>query len=213
MKKGIIAMLVAALAFAVFPADAAPKKTKKTKKAKTEQVSKKDKKDKKEEAPEEEAKDEKAKVPFKVYKSRREAEAVAKKHDLLLWGIFSVPNACPACKQFERDILASKELKEGLSGMVVAYISTSPIPGSACPTMRPHSVLMKPNGEKVIDFNLRGFGPAEHISQAAIYYRRAFGGIPNTQPMRPEDKPNPFTEREKYRPMTPEEMERLSPRG
>ena len=213
MKKGIIAMLVAALAFAVFPADAATKKPKKPKKAKTEQVSKKDKKDKKEESPEEEAKDEKAKVPFKVYKSRREAEAVAKKHDLLLWGIFSVPNACPACKQFERDILASKELKEGLSGMVVAYISTSPIPGSACPTMRPHSVLMKPNGEKVIDFNLRGFGPDEHISQATRYYRRTFGGIPNTQPMRPEDKPNPFTEREKYRPMTPEEMERLSPRG
>lgn len=210
MKKGIIAMLVAALAFAVFPADAAPKKTKKSKKAKTEQVSKKEKQ---EETPTEEAKDEKAKVPFKVCKSRREAEALAKKHNLLMWGIFSVPNACPACKQFERDVLASKELKEGLAGMVVAYISTSPIPGSACPTMRPHSVLMKPNGEKVVDFNLRGFGPDEHISQATRYYRRAFGGIPNTQPMRPEDKPNPFTEREKYRPMTPEEMERLSPRG
>ncbi len=97
---------------------------------------KKDKKDKQEK--------QKQGPAYKICKTEKEAFALAKKHDMLVWVVYSDPATCPYCVAFEKKILRSAVLKK-VKGCVVCWISRKPLPQYKC-TGKPSGALIKPDG-------------------------------------------------------------------
>ena len=133
LKTWIPALFAAVMLTCTAPAEEEPETDTPTEEQAPEQ-GKKDKKEKKQ----------KQGPAYKICKTEKEAFALAKKHDMLVWVVYSDPATCPYCVAFEKKILRSAVLKK-VKGCVVCWISNKPLPQYKC-TGKPSGALIKPDG-------------------------------------------------------------------